>query len=117
VAHSFAILNPGSACGQSAGRIAFGDTLKNKTKADQSALTVGVFVMSVDKQSNNEKPPTTTQSWPPPWLKIVLIAFALACGAWVLAYPPNIQQSSIVVMLIGFISALAGIALPRATRE
>ena len=73
--------------------------------------------MSVDKQSDSQNPPTTTQSWPPPWLKLVLIAFAIACGAWVLAYPPSIQQSSIVVMLIGFIAALAGFALPKATKE
>lgn len=73
--------------------------------------------MSVNKQRDYPEPPTTTQSWPPPWLKIVLIAFAIACGAWVLTYPPNIQQSSIVVMLIGFIAALAGLALPKATKE
>ena len=73
--------------------------------------------MSVDKQSEIQKPPTTAQPWPPPWLKIVLIAFAIACGAWVLAYPPNIQQSSIVVMLIGFVAALAGFALPKPTKE
>lgn len=73
--------------------------------------------MSVNKKSEYPEPPTTAQPWPPPWLKIVLIAFAIACGVWVLAYPPNIQQSSIVVMLIGFIAALAGFALPKATKE